>query len=271
MINKTYKKPIVASISVMLLLTIATCASAQIDTLTLEQRAKLKQFAQEYRQNSMQLRQALHTARKDLAKQYEQVHVDESSTQAAIETLSKAQMALLSMHLNNQLSIRQILTEDQFKMTVGRFTKDRPHRPHMSGMDDYPDKNLLDSLALTPDQQKQLKKLPAFDKRRLAETKSMNEDTKKLMQSYSEYRLKEPRAQRLISSIHQHQRNLTQISHKTLKLLHSVLNREQIKQLEEPRKNLLDRMKTWRKPGQEKRERSFGDTDRGYTPSPENY
>ena len=271
MINKIHIKSIIQSISVMLLLSTASYAYAQTDTLTLNQRVKLKQFVQEYRQNSMQLRQTLNTARKDLAKQYEQVQIDEGSTQAAMEALSKAQMALLSLHLHNQLSIRQILTEDQFKTTVGRFSKDRPHRPHVSGMDDYPDKNLLDSLALSPNQQKQLKKLSALGKRRLAEMKSMNEDTKKLTQSYSEYQLKETRAKRLISSIHKRQRNLTQISHKTFKLLHSVLTKEQMKQLAEPRHNLIDRMKTWRKPGMEKRDRSFGNTGRGFTRSPENY
>jgi|GEM_PF-3202852 len=271
MINRLQVKSIFGGISVFLLLTAATCAFAQIDTLTLEQRVKLKQFVQEYRQNSMQLRQKLHSARKELANHYEQVQIDENSTQAAIEALSKAQLSLLALHLHNQLTIRQILTEQQFNSTVGRFSKNRPHRPHMPDMDDYPDKSVLDSLGLTPEQQKQLKGLSVLESRRLAETKLMNDETKKLMQSYSEYRLKESEAQRLISSIHKHQYNLTQISHKTFKLLHSVLNKEQIKQLSEPRENLLDKLKNWGRPGQDKRERPFGDADHGLTPSPGNF
>ena len=237
---------------------------AQNDTFTTEQKSKLKQFAQESRQSSLQLREALHSARKKLNTLYEPKQIDKQNAQKAFDALSKAQQDLLMFHFHNQLFIRENLSEQQFQEILSKFNNRKHRGAHRFGMDDPINSKLLDALNLTLQQNKKLSGLNAFKKRRYAESQLLRDTTKKLMDIYKEYRINKTEAIRIIAAIHKRQNRLTQLSHKRMLLLHSVLSGSQLKQLQSLMQNANDRKGAWENDRNRESEHSLNKPENGY-------
>lgn len=197
------------------------------------QKAKLRQFARRYQQESTRLRQHVGMTRAKLAQQYLAPRIDTSAATNLMNELSQTQNSLLLLHLRNQIDIRQLLSKDQFEGFVEELS-DFKHRRQRKGRnieDGLFNRRMLDSLGLSGTQQNKLKNLSALLDKRDAQTAELNSNTQKLMARYQVYNLDVAQARVLVSLVHKNQRSLAELSHRVMLLLHSVLTKDQMEQV----------------------------------------
>jgi Spy/CpxP family protein refolding chaperone len=206
-------------------------------TITPAQRKQLKSLALDTRANVERTRDDLKRAHADLFKIYGSYSLDEHAAKAAIDRASKAQLDLLNIHLDNQVGLRRVLSSDQFAEFWSRVNQ-RAGKPGMGllGMHDdafwdhAPDREVLDTLGLASDQIKQLKQ-PKLDQQRNKAVDKLRQDSRQLIDLYSNYDLDANTARKLVDSIHSDQRTLAELNHKRQQNLRSVLTESQFGKL----------------------------------------
>jgi len=225
--------------SVLAVLVAGSCALAEPVGVTPAQKDQLKALALETREKTMRVRDELRRARQELFQVYRVYELDERKARAAIDRISKSQLALLNLHLDNQLDLRRVLTEAQFTGFCQRMSRRFGHGEagmlHFGDegpLDRLPDKDLLQAVGATPEQGGRLVRLGGLrEKGRVIE--KLRRDSRQMIDLYSRYDLDTPAARKLIDSIHQGQSDLAAANHKAQQALRSVLTQQQFDRLQE--------------------------------------
>ncbi len=102
---------------------LAGAVSAAPAGITSDQKDRLKALAMETRQRTLRQRSELRSARLDLFHVYQEYKLDEPKARLARDRIERGQLSLLIMYLENQISIRTILNEDQFTISRNRLRK----------------------------------------------------------------------------------------------------------------------------------------------------
>ena len=195
---------------------------------------KLKALAAETRQETERARAELRRARADLMEIYGQYRLDEKKAKSAQQRISKAQLALLNLHLDSQLRMRHTMSADQFARLSQMFERKRPagesSRPHHIeglGPEWLPDSRIIKSLELSPDQAKRLKSVfgPSPDRRKVMSR--LESDSRQMIELYRRYDLDAAAARKLIESMHASQQDLASLNLRSQQALRSVLTQEQ--------------------------------------------
>jgi len=202
------------------------------------QRDQLKSLASEMREKMDRVRGELVRARMELFQAYRAYQLDDCRVKAAMERIGKAQLALLNLHLDNQIELRRILNESQFeefRRKMGRFGGRMAGvlGPHDDGpMDRPPDKVMLERIGAGPDQVRRIwREADAPEKK--AVLNRLVRDSKRLIELYSRYDLDVDAARKLVDGIHRSQMDLADLNHKWQQTLRSVLTEQQFDRLQQ--------------------------------------
>jgi Spy/CpxP family protein refolding chaperone len=209
-------------------------AGARLD-ISESQKDQLKALASNTRDRTGRERETLRQARTDLLKAYSTYDIDDHKVKAACDKIGAAQLSLLNVHLDNEIALRGIFTEDQFK-AFREMMKKRMRDPQMlvlappeeAVLERLPDKQMLDSLGVPPEKRKRLD----ITKNSMA-INGLRDTTKQLLDMYSTYSLDSAAARKLIESMHHKQTYLLMLqSHRQQEIRH-VLTVDQFKKLQE--------------------------------------
>lgn len=222
--------------------------------VTPAQREQLKSLASEMREKTENARRELLRARMDLFKAYQSWDMDERAVKDAISRISKAQLALLNLHLENQLALRRILDASQFAELVRR-TQHHPsfkrmsffHSYQESPIDNLPDKAILDAIGASPEQARRIL-AHVNSPRRKEVVDRLRRYSKQLVDLYSRFDLDLPTVKGLIDKIHDCQRDLLDLGHDKQEALRSVLTRSQFEKLQQQIFELFRKMGKGKRP-----------------------
>lgn len=225
----------VALIAILSGLCAECVAEAKLD-ISDSQRDQLKALASNTRDRIGREREALRRARMELLKAYSTYDIDEGKVKAACARIDAAQLSLLNIHLDNEIALRDILTEDQFK-AFREMMRRRMRDPQMLVMappeeavlDRLPDKQMLDSLGIPAEKRKRLD--PTFKNTKAIE--GLRTASKQLLDMYSNYDLDSTAARKLIDRIHRTQSYLLMLQRLRQREIRRVLTEDQFKTLQE--------------------------------------
>lgn len=200
------------------------------------QRDQLKALASNTRDRVGREREALRRARMELLKAYSTYALDENKVKAACDKIGAAQLSLLNIHLDNEIALRDILTEDQFKAfreMMRRHMRDPQMLllvpPEEAVLDRLPDKKMLDSLGIPAAKRKRLD--TTFKNTKAIE--GLRTSAKQLLDMYSNYDLDSTAARKLIDRIHRTQSYLLMLQRFRQQEIRRVLTEDQFKKLKE--------------------------------------
>ena len=225
-------------------------AEARQVNATPRQKQQLKGLALETRRKSMVERDRIVRARTQLHRAYRKYDLDERKVRTSPRQIREAQRNLLNTHLDNQVRIREILNEAQFRKFV-EMSK-RARRPGMAVMpppgdalmDRIPDRKMLKSLGLSRKQLGDASSLQGPGPRKARVIDKLKQDSRKMLQMYSQYRLDTASARRLVDSIHKSQVELSNLNLDRQRRMRAVLDRRQFNRLQE---EIAKRMRAARK------------------------
>ncbi|MGC8862999.1 MAG: Spy/CpxP family protein refolding chaperone [Armatimonadota bacterium] len=225
-------------------LALATCAWAEPTDFGPAQRDRMKALAAEMRGKMERARYELLRARMDLFQAYSVYDLDERKVRAALDRIGRAQLALLNLHLDNQIELRRILNESQFSEFRRRMERFGRHMagvfgPHSDGpmgrlpdMDRPPDRELLERIGVGADQAKRIWR-EADSTAAKAIVDRLVRESKRLIDLYTRYDLDVDAARKLIDSIHRSQMDLAELNHKNQQTLRAVLTEQQFERLQQ--------------------------------------
>ncbi len=228
----------IATAVVLAALIASTCAWAGPADVSPAQRDELKGLASDTREKAHRVRDELVQARTELFQAYRMYDLDERRVKAAIERVGKSQLALLDLHLDNQIAIRRILNESQFNEFCRRMKRSGGHAgglfsPHEERLiDRLPDKEMLQAIGATPDQSRRIWR-DASDPERRALAERLMRNSKQMIELYSRYELDVAAARKLLDTIHQSQMDLAGLNRRNQQTLRSVLTEQQFDRLQE--------------------------------------
>ncbi|MCE5200249.1 hypothetical protein LLG39_14880 [bacterium] len=219
-------------ITTVMTVALAVCAIAA-PNISPDQRDQLKSLAIETRRKAGIERKAIMFARTDLARVYWNYDIDDHKANAAMDRLDKAQQDLLNIHFDSQVQIRRVLNEDQFNHLRSKIG--RQHNGFGAGftprLDDPMDKALQNSLQGNSDLKKRLAGQKNLINKRNELARKIGRDAKQMANLYSQYNLDEAAVQKLITSIHSKQNQLSDINHKRQQQIRSVLSESEFVKL----------------------------------------
>lgn len=216
---------------------IAGSAASARGGITPSQKEQLKGMASDTKRDVMRERDNLKRARKDLFKAYQSYNIDEKKAKSALDKISQSQLDLLTLHLNNQKKLRDVLNEDQFQ-EFQQIIQNHRHggmMPPLGEMiaDNFPDKKMLDSIDISDAQEKQIRRQMIDGPQKMRIVQKLRRDSRQMIEIYSNYKLDEAAAKKLINSIHQDQQELAMIGYRKQQAVHSVLTPEQFDKLKD--------------------------------------
>jgi len=214
----------------------AACVADSDLDISPSQKDQLKALAANTRDRTGRERDSLRQARTDLLKAYSTYSIDWHKLGAIWAKISSAQLSLLNIHLDNEIALRNILKEEQFKALremMKKRTRDREVRviapPEMDILNRLPDKQMLDSLDVPAEKQKQLEDLPNGDKT----IQALKDSSKRLLDLYSNYDLQSADARKLISAVHQKQVWLLKQQNSRQRQIRRILTQDQFQKLQQ--------------------------------------
>lgn len=201
------------------------------------QKEQLKDLAAEAKRKAMRERNDLRRARMDLFQIYKSYDMDERKAKAALAVINNAQLNLLNLHLQNQIELRQILNEQQFKVFKKRMTKFRNHSMGVMPpraeqlLENLPDREMLKSAGISREQLRKSSMTLNPKREKIKVIEKLRRDSIKMMELYSNYDLDTQTARKLIQSIHDSQSDLSELNHKKQQNLRSLLTESQFVQV----------------------------------------
>lgn len=219
----------------LMLGTHAAAGAAELD-ISSSQRDQLKALASNTRDRTGREREALRQARSELVKVYSSYKIDWRKLKSTFEKMSSAQVSLLNIHLDNEIAIRDILNEEQFKklrdIMRGRL-RDRDllvvPPPEIDILDRLPDKRMLEALDIPEDKQKLLANQVGRDK----VIQALRESSMRLLRLYSDYELDSAAARKLIGAVHQNQAAQLRHQHSRQRHIREILTQDQFQKLQQ--------------------------------------
>lgn len=213
------------------------------------QRDQLKALASNTRDRTAREREALRTARAAMLKAYSSYKYDWDKIKSARDKIGSAQLSLLDIHLDNEIALRNILKEDQFKSfreMLKKHLREREVRMIVPREADIlvrvPNKQMLDTLNVPSDKQKQLE--TAGDCTKAVE--ELKQASEKLLGMYAGYSLDASTARKQIAVVHQKQVTLLWKQHFRQKSLRKILTEEQFNKVQQ---EIQKRMSAGDQPG----------------------
>ena len=235
-----YSISVWVSVSVMATsMAAARPAEAREVKATPQQKQQLKRLALETRRKSMVERDRIMRARTQLHQIYRKYDLAERKARTSLRQIGSAQRNLLNIHLDNQVRIRKILNEAQFRKFVEMTTKARGPEmavmppPGDAIMDRIPDTRMLESLGLSRTQMRNASTLQGPGPRKARVIDKLKQDSARMLQMYSQYRLDTASARRLVDSIHKSQVELSNLNLDRQRRMRSVLNKRQFNRLQQ--------------------------------------
>lgn len=237
--NKLIYNLILAVFAAACILSVGQSAQSRVNT-TQQQKQQLKTLAQKSRNETRHKRDELRRTRGSLIETYNNYDLNINRAKGLINKISRIQLDLLNIHLNNQIAIRFITTEEQFDEFV-QMAKKRMHfepkPPHMFGNasespeDMCPTKEMLTNAGITTAQIKHFRELIGPEQKRTVANK-LRKNSKQLIDIYSKYNLDTASAKKLISAIHNNQVELTELNFKRQLILREIITQDQFKRLQ---------------------------------------
>ena len=228
----------------MMLITSSAFADGALNRLTPHQKDQLKALATDTRAKTRHERENLRHARKDLWQAYSSFNLDEHKVKSTQTRIAASQLNLLNLHLENEIALRGVLTQDQFQSFRRNMAKRMRGRekltapPQVAAIDKLLNKDVLNSIGLNKDQARRImqKMKPTPEKIKVFE--SLRRNSKQLLDLYSTYTLDPVSAKKLISSIHENQTTLVHFQNSRQKFLRTMLTQDQFEKLtQEIKKN----------------------------------
>lgn len=213
------------------------------------QKDQLKSMAMETRRKSQAERDVIRRARADINAAYADYKLDEHKVKAALNRIRPAQKRLLELHLDNQIELRKILSEQQFQRFSEMTRRMMSGHKEFAGRDEmmrdrWPDKDMLTLLGLGDDHMRRIRAAMSPENRSKGTFEKMRQDSRKMLEMYSRYDLDSAAARKLIDSIHQAQIDHSEYNLKRQQLLRSILTESQWQRLQ---KMLDERAREFRK------------------------
>lgn len=223
-------------VATIAIITCPACVADGKPELSDNQMDQLKSLATNTRYRIGRERDALKRARMELLKVYYAYNLNENGVNVGNKKVSDAQLSLLNVHLDNEIAMRNILTESQFQhfrlMMKRRMRNPQTHvlaPPEEAIFDRLPDKQMLDSIAISAEQRKRLNST-------LHNTDAINSlrtSSKQLLDLYSNYNFDTAAARKLINGIHSKQIDLLRLQHKRQQQIRTILSEKQFKLLQQ--------------------------------------
>lgn len=237
-----------------LVFSVATGATAEPGNITPTQREKLKSVAFNMRQKTQRIRDELIKARIELLRAYQSWDLDERKVKDTISRISKAQLALLNLHLENQFELRCILSASQFDELARQVVRQGGrgprgfHHPHEEGPWDMPpDRMVLEAAGVSAEQARKILRL--YDSPRKRELiERLRRYTGQLISLYSKFDLDRATARSLVEKIHDCQLELLNLSRERQEALRSILTRDQFEKMRDEIARRFPMPKPWRRP-----------------------
>lgn len=221
-------------ILILALLMTGACNAGK-NRVSQEQKDQLKALAANTRERTSRERDSLKNARTDLMQAYSEYILDERKTKPARDKISAAQLNLLNIYLDNEISLRGILNSDQF-LFFRELMKRRTREPEVhvlppseTAMDRLPDKQMLDKLGVPVSSRRQLRQQPESFKA----IRNMRRDSELLLGLYANYDLDSNAARKLIVSIHEKQITLLTLHNQRQQAIREALSQDQFQQLQQ--------------------------------------
>ena len=214
-----------------------SCFAHPAEGVSSGQRDRLKALGAQTKDRAERVRDEMKRARMDLFQVYQSYNLDERKAKAAMERVSKAQLNLLNMHLDDEVALRGVLGESQFSQFAERMGKRMGEfHPHGDAFGEHPpDADMLRGLGLSPDQAKRLKKAVGPGREMIQVIEKLRRDSKQLFDLYAQYNLDTAAAKRLIAGIHDSQQQLSDLHHKAEIATRQTLSEDQFNQLRDLR------------------------------------
>ena len=230
---------------------VVLAGSAGAQRVTQRQKEQLKSLAMQTRRKSDAQRGNIRRARIALVAAYTKYKLDERRVKLSRNSIGAAQRSLLSIHLDNQVGIRNILNPAQFRKFLELTKKmrnpdmDVMPPPEDALMDRIPDREMLKGLGLSSDQAKRAPQLigPGPEKKKVID--KLRRDSRRMLDLYSNYNLDTAAARRLIDAIHASQVQLAALNHKKQQLIRSVLTESQFQRLQQ---EIVKRIRAHKRP-----------------------
>ena len=239
-------------ITATLLIAASACIAAPDEcrlNISNSQKEKLKSLATETRRSTMRERESMRRARYDLLQVFSSNTIDERKAKAAQEKISSAQLNLLNIHLENELALRGLFNATQFQQfrdMMKRHTRDSQTLviapPEEDILDRLPNKEMLDELGISADNQKLL---TPSNRKLILELRKLSAQT---LEMYGNYSLDAASCRKLIGSIHKKQIELLSLQHRRQRTIRTVLSKDQFQSLQrELAKSMAKRNHTHRR------------------------
>ena len=225
------------ALGLTLVLAFASASAADTDlNISSSQKDQLKALASNTRDRTGREREALRTARRDMLQTYSTYKFDWHKAKDARERISSAQLSLLDVHLDNEIALRNILKEDQFK-SLRDMLKKRVRDRHVlmivpreaDILNRIPDKQMLDDLKIPADKQKQLATTDDYDKA----VDELRQASESLLGLYANYTLDSAAARKLIDTVHKKQVALLWQQQNRQRLIRRILTQDQFQKVAE--------------------------------------
>ena len=201
---------------------------------TAAQKTQLKAVAAHARHRSGRLHGELRRARANLVQLYSNYALDDQKAKAAMEDIGRAQVALLNMHLDNQIAVRKILDQNQYarfwrimRKKIQAHHSSHREDPTLSFVDRLTDPAIIAGIGASPDQMRRLRAMPGKEK----SLNQLKRDSDALLSLYGSYNFDAGRAKTLLDSIHQDQVRMSALTYRNQKVLRLVLTRDQFDKL----------------------------------------
>jgi hypothetical protein len=173
-----------------------------------EMREKMRQFGFSMRGKSSEIRKNLMQSHAIIREEYSKYKMDDVKVKNAMSDITKSQLELLKLHEQNQIDFRAVVNEDQFKWFSSRLQQSKTNK---SGNRKFGEQG-----SGSFKNYKKIKNFPGianYQTKHLELIKKLQNDSKKLLDLYANYKLDKTQADELIENIHKSQKAISVLSH----------------------------------------------------------
>ena len=213
----------------------ALCHFRAIPHVTAQQKNQLRKLAMNAGRNIQAQRRVLRQSRRDLFRLYMNYRLDEHRIRTDLDKIHVSQVRLLNIHLESQIALRRILTQNQFSVFIGAVEKRHQRHPRAVGKGAFAANLFTDrainSAGLNPAQRKRMLLLARQMNRRRLIVGRLRQSVDQMIGLYSRYKLDIPAAKKLINKIHLLQLRLSEMNHKRQSELRSIVTEAQFQRL----------------------------------------
>ncbi|MFQ3548819.1 MAG: hypothetical protein SNJ70_03600 [Armatimonadota bacterium] len=222
----------VCKIILILILNLIFICSSQLHAINENKKRELMNLGRKSHQSSMYYRNIIRQSRIALNNIFNQYKLDESRARIEINRLNKAQYDLLNLHHDNQIEIRELLTESEFNEIQNMRNRGiRPVPPSDRQLESMMplmfSPSIINQLNLTKDQKNKLSSITRMNDERSRLLRTLRTESERIFIAYSKYDINKYSLKSQINSINNIQKKLSENTLSIEKEIRKVLNESQ--------------------------------------------